>query len=482
MAVKTVLLVDDSRSARLVLRKMLEKNSLNVDLAESAEDAFTYLLGHQPDAIFMDHLMPGMDGLEATEVILKNPATRSIPIVMCTSKDGSEFTREARLRGVMDILPKPPSAESVTKILQNISTYNEQCMENTSQAEPPVERPPQSMDAPSERANVAPATKPIEQSSVSPSNAVETKENEAKIESLARKVAGEIFETRMNDGEVMQRWVGPVLEQALRTLQDEVLEVAQNSARKIAEEVASQDSSALKQSLQALYELVEGQSEESAAEQPSQANEALEAAVTEIQEKLILLGQTEPFDEGKINDKLEKLEQKFPQLIEQEISAIANSLKEVADEKNTTFESRIAVQVSETVETFKREFSTELDLLAQQNEENKNKITNLQLVESSSDTGLDETLTLRLQSLEGEVLNKAKSHTQSVADNVFQLIEDIQPSLNQGSLDSLKGEMVQIIQLKEAELTKKIKGAALIGGAIGAVTAVILVAASQFLF
>jgi len=457
MAVKTVLLVDDSKSARLVLRKMLEKNSLNVDLAESAEDAFTYLLGRQPDAIFMDHLMPGMDGLEATEVILKNPATQSIPIVMCTSKEGSEFTREARLRGVMDILPKPPSPGAVTKVLKNISEYNNRCAANAKAAI----------------------------NSSAGANAESEQALAVLAESAARKVAGELFEARMNDGEVMQRWVGPVLEEALRKLQEEVLEVSETSARNIAEEIAAQDSQALKQSIQTLYDLVESQNEAPVARQTDQTSKDLELALGVIREKLEQLGEADSVDEKWVDDKLERFEKQFPDLIEQEIASVANSLKEDLDDKVTVFQGSIVHQVEETVETFKKEFSTELDLLAHQNEENKDKIKNLQLVESSVDANtddVDETLNLRLKSLESEVLNKAKSHTQSVADNVFQLIEDIQPTLNQGSLDSLKGEMVQIIQLKEAALVKKIKMAALVGGGVGVIAAMGAMVVSKFLF
>ncbi|PCJ14291.1 MAG: hypothetical protein COB04_15585 [Gammaproteobacteria bacterium] len=477
MAVKTVLLVDDSKSARLVLRKMLEKNSLNVDLAESAEDAFTYLLGHQPDAIFMDHLMPGMDGLEATEVILKNPATQSIPIVMCTSKDGSDFTREARLRGVMDILPKPPSASAVTKVLESISEYNEQCKAQAAGV--------------AEKVASEATAKPVVD------NGIQKQDVEAIVETVAGRVAQQLFDARMNDGEVMQRWVGPVLEVALTKLQDEVLLVAKASARNIAEEVASQDSQELKQSIQVLYDLVEKQNEASAQPQSAQSESEqtalnIDNVLEVVQEQLEIFSANQAvadnvvvesaIDEAAIDEKLVNLEKRFPEFLEQEISSVASSLKETTVQKISQFEGSIVQQVNESVETFKKEFSTELDLLAQQNDENKNKITNLQLVDTSADSGVDETLNLRLQSLESEVLNKAKSHTQSVADNVFQLIEDIQPSINQNSLDALKGEMVQLIHLKEAELSKKVKLSAIIGGAVGVVAAAGAIIVSQFLF
>ena len=76
MARKSALVVDDSKSARVILSRMLEKYDIEVDMAESAEQAIEYLNNHRPDAIFMDHLMPGMDGLQAVQAIKGNPRDR----------------------------------------------------------------------------------------------------------------------------------------------------------------------------------------------------------------------------------------------------------------------------------------------------------------------------------------------------------------------------------------------------------------------
>ena len=88
MAIKKALIVDDSKSARLVLKRMLIEFALDVDTVESAIDALTYLKDHQPDVIFMDHMMPGMDGFEAIKHIKINPKTAVIPIMMYTSRSG----------------------------------------------------------------------------------------------------------------------------------------------------------------------------------------------------------------------------------------------------------------------------------------------------------------------------------------------------------------------------------------------------------
>ncbi|MEZ5523910.1 MAG: response regulator [Pseudomonadales bacterium] len=114
------LLVDDSKSARFALRKLLERNGLRVDMAENAEEALGYLNENRPDVIFMDHFMPGMDGFEAVKIIKNQPNTASIPVVMCTSKDGDAYTAEAQAIGATDILSKPATPGSLSEVLEKL--------------------------------------------------------------------------------------------------------------------------------------------------------------------------------------------------------------------------------------------------------------------------------------------------------------------------------------------------------------------------
>ena len=60
MGAKRALIVDDSKSARVFLARVLENYDIDVDSAESAEAAIEYLTSNRPDVIFMDHLMPGI--------------------------------------------------------------------------------------------------------------------------------------------------------------------------------------------------------------------------------------------------------------------------------------------------------------------------------------------------------------------------------------------------------------------------------------
>ena len=122
MQIKHALVVDDSKSARFSLKKLLQKQGVQVDFAESAGDALNYLETKRPDVIFMDHLRPGMDGFEATKAIKGNPSTNDIPIIMCTSKEGTEYAEQAMSHGAIAILPKPAPAATLTAVLNQIQS------------------------------------------------------------------------------------------------------------------------------------------------------------------------------------------------------------------------------------------------------------------------------------------------------------------------------------------------------------------------
>jgi CheY-like chemotaxis protein len=117
MSPKRALVVDDSKSARAFLSRILERHEIAVDAAESAEAAIDYLTRHKPDVIFMDHLMPGMDGFQAVQTIKNNPRTSSIPILMYTSQEGDLYLGQARALGAEGVLPKQIKQADVTRML-----------------------------------------------------------------------------------------------------------------------------------------------------------------------------------------------------------------------------------------------------------------------------------------------------------------------------------------------------------------------------
>jgi CheY-like chemotaxis protein len=120
MSAKRALIVDDSRSARSFLARILEKYEIAVDTAETAEVAIEYLAKARPDVIFMDHMMPGMDGFQAVQLIKNNPATATIPIMMYTSQEGELYLGQARALGAMGVLPKQIKPAEVSTVLHQL--------------------------------------------------------------------------------------------------------------------------------------------------------------------------------------------------------------------------------------------------------------------------------------------------------------------------------------------------------------------------
>lgn len=137
---KTALIVDDSASARVVLSRILAEHALDVDTAESAEQALEYLLSQRPDVIFMDHLMPGMDGFQAVQAIKANPDTATIPIMMYTSQEGELYVGQARALGALGVLPKQVKPVEVSEVLKSLHLIpdDEEDARRTLVGEPPT--------------------------------------------------------------------------------------------------------------------------------------------------------------------------------------------------------------------------------------------------------------------------------------------------------------------------------------------------------
>src|SRR5262249_56339028 len=87
---------------------------------ESAGEAMDYLTSKGRDVIFMDHLMPGMDGLQAVQAIKNDPRTATIPIMMYTSQEGEVYLGQARALGAVGVLPKQIRPADVSKVLYQL--------------------------------------------------------------------------------------------------------------------------------------------------------------------------------------------------------------------------------------------------------------------------------------------------------------------------------------------------------------------------
>jgi CheY-like chemotaxis protein len=114
------LVVDDSKVGRLTIMKKLEALGVTVALAESGQQALYYLVQQRPDLIFMDHMMPEMDGFEVTRRIKASPDTSDIPVIIISGNDDAEFLREARAAGAIDAIAKPPAAGVLEALLASL--------------------------------------------------------------------------------------------------------------------------------------------------------------------------------------------------------------------------------------------------------------------------------------------------------------------------------------------------------------------------
>lgn len=103
---KSALIVDDSRLACKIMANMLDTMGIESVSVYSAEEALSYLQKNKPDMLFLDHSMPGMDGLETIQLIKSNPVTATIPVLMYTAKEGEVYVGQARALGAVDVLPK----------------------------------------------------------------------------------------------------------------------------------------------------------------------------------------------------------------------------------------------------------------------------------------------------------------------------------------------------------------------------------------
>lgn len=122
MSIQSALVVDDSKVAHIKLRKLLEKRSISVEWVNSGEKAITALQSSSPDVVFMDIMMPGIDGFETTKTVLSNPSNAKLAIVMCSGNDSAEDRKKADSIGAAGYIRKPYTDEDLTAILDEVAT------------------------------------------------------------------------------------------------------------------------------------------------------------------------------------------------------------------------------------------------------------------------------------------------------------------------------------------------------------------------
>ena len=108
-----VLVVDDSATIRRSAETMLSKEGCEVITAENGFEALSQITRHHPDLIFVDIMMPRLDGYQTCAIIKNNAEFRDTPVVMLTSKDGLFDMARGRVVGSDQYLTKPFTREEL---------------------------------------------------------------------------------------------------------------------------------------------------------------------------------------------------------------------------------------------------------------------------------------------------------------------------------------------------------------------------------
>ena len=110
-----VMVIDDSNTIRKSAEIFLMQSGCTVVLAEDGFDALAKIADHQPDVIFVDIMMPRLDGYQTCALIKKNIRFASTPVIMLSSKDGLFDRARGRMVGSDEYLTKPFTKDSLLK-------------------------------------------------------------------------------------------------------------------------------------------------------------------------------------------------------------------------------------------------------------------------------------------------------------------------------------------------------------------------------
>src|SRR6266403_6354995 len=112
-----VLVIDDSNTIRRSAEMFLRQAGYEVILAEDGFDALAKIADHQPRLIFVDIMMPRLDGYQTCALIKKNAKFHQTPVVMLSSKDGLFDRARGRMVGSDEYLTKPFTKDSLLKTI-----------------------------------------------------------------------------------------------------------------------------------------------------------------------------------------------------------------------------------------------------------------------------------------------------------------------------------------------------------------------------
>ena len=122
-----VLVVEDELHIQRLIKLILEKNSFEVTVVSTGEEALEYLKGNeQPDLVLLDILMPGIDGLQVLRTMRANASTKAIPVIMLTALAQETVVMKGIELGAQDYIRKPfhpqELVKRVARVLRNPDT------------------------------------------------------------------------------------------------------------------------------------------------------------------------------------------------------------------------------------------------------------------------------------------------------------------------------------------------------------------------
>lgn len=118
-----ILVIDDSPTEVFVIRRALEQHGYQTAAAADGAEGFRLAKAMKPDLIFMDIVMPGVNGFQATRQLAKDPETAAIPVVMVTSKDQDTDRIWGMRQGAVDYLVKPVTPQALVAKAQSVLAH-----------------------------------------------------------------------------------------------------------------------------------------------------------------------------------------------------------------------------------------------------------------------------------------------------------------------------------------------------------------------
>jgi len=113
-----VMVIDDSNTIRRTAETLLKKAGCDVLTADNGFEALPIISANHPDILFIDIMMPRLDGYQTCALVKNNPKFRDIPIVMLSSKDGLFDRAKGRVVGAEQYLTKPFTKEDLLGALR----------------------------------------------------------------------------------------------------------------------------------------------------------------------------------------------------------------------------------------------------------------------------------------------------------------------------------------------------------------------------